>query len=142
MCRHISILLPNRPGEFFAASKVLRDQGVNVLGYQLSSQGSFGILHVLCSNHDKAHKLLFQKYQYYCNEKHVLICKVEHSPGSLMEILTVLENKNLNLENSYQALDSSGNIMVVIELIDRSQTSLSEDALGEAGVDVISKQPV
>lgn len=141
MCTHISLLLPNRPGEFYKVAELLGQNEINVLGYKLTSQGNSGLLHILCSNANLAYNVLFQRYRYYCNSSSVLICPAAHEPGALLKVLAVLDEKELNVENSYQATNSDGKIIVVFELIDREQTGLAESYLRDSGVDVLEVQP-
>lgn len=141
MCKHISILLPNRPGEMRGVADVLAHNGINILGYQLAAHGNSGSLHILCSDHDAAYISLFQKYGYYCNQSEAMICAAAHQPGEVRKILDVFDEASLNVENSYQATTSSGEVIVVFELVDRENTKSAENVLADAGISVMKEQP-
>ena len=141
MCKHISVLLPNRPGEMWGVADVLAQSGINILGYQLTSHGNSGSLHILCSDHDAAYVALFQKYGYYCNQSEVLICTAAHEPGEIRKILEVFSEASLNVESSYQAATSAGDVIVVFELVNRENTKAAENVLLDAGISVLKEQP-
>ena len=141
MCGHISIILPNRPGELARISGHLESANINILGFQLASEGSFGIVHILCDPHLQAFEILRREYRYYCSEKKVLIVEVQHVPGALSRILSVLALNEINLENSYQALLPTDRIIVVLELRDRTATAEAERLLLAQEFNVLEKQP-
>ncbi|MGP1354565.1 MAG: hypothetical protein ACTS1Z_14710 [Parasphingopyxis sp.] len=141
MCDHISLLLPNRPGEFRRVTRVLQENQINILGYGLTSEGNTGILHVLCSDHDFAYRALFQEYRYYCNQAPVLICPVSHDPGQLHNVLQALYDNDLNVEMAYQAVDMTGQFLQIFQLADRARTESAQELLRASGVDVLQEQP-
>jgi hypothetical protein len=141
MCNHISIVLPNRPGELGKVCAMLACNSVNILGHQLASQGNSSIVHLLCDPHERAYDTLRREYRFYCNEKKVLIVAATHVPGEFGRILRHLSERELNLESSYQAvLDNQ--ILLVLELKDRESTTVAEKLLLKSSLGVLKRQPI
>lgn len=145
MCQHIVLLLPNQPGEFLRATRILSEQlpAINVLGYALSSEGRPGLLYLLCSEHGRAFKALSDKYKFYCSEREVQIVQAEHTPGKLAAILEVLAGADppLNLPNSYQAVSSSGQPLVVMEFDNKTESHRAKQVLRGKNFILLSAPP-
>lgn len=141
MCRHITILLPNRPGQFYKVASILSENKVNILGYALSSEGRPGVLYLFCHPHDLAHRVLSDVYSFYCTENEVLIVQVEHKPGSLKSILETIKNKKINLPNSYQGFTTDGNVFIVLEFDNLDNLHRAKEVLIENKFAVLEKSP-
>src|ERR1700683_4990005 len=115
MCRHITLLLPNRPGEFFKVAKTLGDAGVNIIGFHLASERLSGILQLICDDQKKGYQVLRAHYKYYCTEREVLAIKLRNEPGQLSKALELLQQRSINLANAYQFDVRGGNVVVILE---------------------------
>ena len=140
MCQHISIVLPNRPGELSRVCAILACNSINILGHQIASQGNSGMLHLLCDPHKQAYQKLRGEYRFYCNDKKVLIVSATHVPGEFSRVLRFLSERDLNLDSSYQAMFQR-QILLVLELRDRESTQLAEKLLLRSNVEVLQQQP-
>ena len=143
MCKHFILLLPNKPRQFHEVTTLLSQNDVNILGYGLSSEGRAGYLYLLCSPHDKAYCLLSEKYKFYFSEVTVQIAEVEHKPGTLASILKILATADppINLPNSYQAISSSGKVLIVKEFNNLDESSRANRVLRDNGINILSSHP-
>jgi hypothetical protein len=139
MLKHITLVLPNRYGEFYSVAQLLAESEINVIGHNLSSEGKTSILHLLCDPHDRAFKILSKVYRYYCAEKQIVTVQVEHKPGQLLSILRLLNEEQLNLHVSYQAFRELGTdrqkVMLILEYLDASDAEKAREALKAASFD-------
>lgn len=120
MGKHITIVLPNKPGQFHETASILHKNNVNILGYGLFLEGRAGILHILCEPHQTALQVLQSRYSYYCTEKEVLIVEVEHKPGALQSVLNIIVEENINISTSYQGFTEKGFAQIVLEFDTKS----------------------
>lgn len=138
MCQHITLILPNRPGEFYKAAKLLGENKVNIIGYHLTSEGIHGLLQLLCVPHDQAFSILKAKYKGYCSKREIIIVRIPNTPGQLYRVLFILQEKCLNLPNSYQFSTSGGNAFAVLELNGEEDTKKAKDLLTGAELKLIN----
>jgi len=138
MCKHITLVLPNRPGEFHASTKILVAESVNILGFALHSEGRAGFLNLLCSPHDKAFSALSLVYKQFCVEREVLVVKADHHVGSLKAILALIEEAAINLPTSYMAMTKEGSSSLVLEIRNERDRTRTRDLLREAGHELLN----
>lgn len=138
MCKHITLVLPNRPGQFFNVSEILANEGINILGFALHSEGRAGFLNLLCSSHDRAFRTLELAYKQFCVEREVLVIKTPHHVGILKEILNLLRNADINLPTSYTALTNEEDYVLVLEIRNAHDRTKAKGLLMAAGHDVLA----
>ncbi len=141
MCKHITLLMPNRPGQLHEVTLLLKEKAINILGHGLSCGRRSGVLYTLCYPHDLAFRLLREKYSYYCTEAEVLVVKSEHRPGSLNSILKIVHDENINVANSYQSFSSEGDVLIVLEFDSEKDLNTVQEILLRNHYDVMIEQP-
>lgn len=140
MCKHISLVLPNRHGEFLNATSLLADAKINVLGFSATSSGRTTLAYMLCDRHKEAMRILEKKYSFYCSEKDVLIARVRNTPGNLNNIISAIATCEINISVSYQALmDESNDALLVFEFDGPEFIQKAADCFKENDIDCISK---
>jgi hypothetical protein len=118
---------------------VLGDQSepINIVGYQLTTEGELGILKLLCSPHDSAFTILQGQYKFYCGEKEVLVIKLVNKPNQLAPILSILNAHGINLLNSYTVLSETAEPLVVLEFDNLEKTRYAASRINEAGFTIL-----
>ena len=139
MCKQITLLLPNRAGEFFNAAKLLGSNDINIIGFHLTSEGSFGLLQLLCDRHNDAFTALHSHYRFYCTERDVLIVELTNKPNELQRVLYLLYERDINLPNSYQINGIESKTYIVLEFGDEKELEASRTLFIEAGFMLIKK---
>lgn len=142
MCKHIVVLLPNIPGQFYKTASILKSKDINILGFSLSSEGRSGILYLLCEQHELAFKLLRDEYSYYCSEKEVVIVEGENQVGTLEPILKILADNDINLPNSYQSPSTRGTVYIVLEFSKIEEFENAKALLIEEKFKVLSQSQI
>lgn len=116
MCRHITVLFRNVPGEFAGVAKLLNAEGVNIIAFHVATAGSSGgYAQLVCDDQMKALVVLKGVYQTYAYASEVIAIRAETVPGSLYDILSQLLLHKVNIETAYQTLDKQGRVIIVIE---------------------------
>jgi hypothetical protein len=98
--KQISIFSENKPGRLKKITKVLAEEGVNILAINIASSNGFGVIKFIVDKCELAYEKLQQKgFTVSLNE--VLAIELEDRPGGLYEVATILSKKRINIENAY-----------------------------------------
>ena len=105
----IFVVLENKPSTLGDLCSSLSENNINIeaIGLFLDTAKLY------VKNIDKAMKIL-DKYNYATETRDVLRVDLEHRPGALAEVATLLGNKGINIEYCYGTLSSRGNTLSVI----------------------------
>jgi hypothetical protein len=133
MCKHITLLLPNRPGELFKVAERLGAAQINIIGFHVAADGRSSILQLVCDKPNTAFETLHAHYKYYCTQREVLAVRLRDQPGELSRVLEVLSDRALNLTNVYQLEGADGEALVILELASPVETEQAVEALMDKG---------
>jgi hypothetical protein len=98
--KQISIFSENKLGRLKKITKVLADEGVNILAINIASSNGFGVIKFIVDKCDIAYQKLKQKgFTVSLNE--VLAIELVDRPGGLFEVASILSKKKINIENAY-----------------------------------------
>jgi len=98
--KQISIFSENKPGRLKKITKVLADEGANILAINIASSNGFGVIKFIVDKCDLAYQKLKQKgFTVSLNE--VLAIELVDRPGGLFEVALILSKKKINIENAY-----------------------------------------
>jgi hypothetical protein len=98
--KQISIFSENKPGRLQKITKVLSDEGVNILAINIASSNGFGVLKFIVDDHELAYQKLQQK-GFTVSLSEVLAIELVDRPGGLYDVAAVLSKKRINIENAY-----------------------------------------
>ena len=116
--RQISIFSENKPGRLKKITKVLAEEGVNILAINIASSNGFGVLRFIVDNHELAHQKLQQK-GFTVSLSEVLAIELVDKPGGLFEVATILSKKKINIENAYVLiLESRKKAYLIVDVHD------------------------
>jgi hypothetical protein len=129
--KQISIFSENKPGRLKKITKVLAEEGVNILAINIASSNGFGVLKFIVDNCDLAYQKLKQKgFTVSLNE--VLAIELVDKPGGLFEVATILSKKRINIENAYVLiLESRKKAFLITDVndIDKAKKRLKHENL-------------
>lgn len=98
--KQISIFSENKPGRLKKITKVLAEEGVNILAINIASSNGFGVIKFIVDKFEPAYRKLKQKgFTVSLNE--VLAIELVDKPGGLYEVAGILAKKRINIENAY-----------------------------------------
>ncbi len=114
----ISIFSENKPGRLKKITKVLAEEGVNILAINIASSNGFGVIKFIVDKCEPAYQKLKQKgFTVSLNE--VLAIELVDRPGGLYEAAAILSKKRINIENAYVLiLESRKKAFLVVEVND------------------------
>jgi len=105
----IFVVLENKPSTLGDLCSCLSENNINIEAIGLFQDTA----KLYVKNINKAMKIL-DKYNYETETREVLRVDLEHRPGSLAEVATLLGNKGINIEYCYGTLGSRANMLSVI----------------------------
>lgn len=114
----ISIFSENKPGRLKKITKVLAEEGVNILAINIASSNGFGVIKFIVDKCEPAYQKLKQKgFTVSLNE--VLAIELVDKPGGLYEVASILSKKRINIENAYVLiLGSRKKAFLIVEVND------------------------
>jgi hypothetical protein len=133
----ISVFLENKAGRLCEVTGVLAEAQVNIRALALADTSDFGVLRLIVDQTQKAKEAL-KKAGFTVGKTNVLAVEVPDRPGGLYEILSLLQNSNINVEYMYAFVQQSGSNAVMIFRFDNTDEALR--VIQEKGLRVIDGQ--
>ena len=109
----LSLFLENKPGRLSEPCKMLAKAGINILTLSLADTQQFGILRIIVRGWQKAQDVL-EEAGCVVNVTEVVATEVEDRPGGLAEVLTTIEDGNINIEYMYAFTFRTGDKAVLV----------------------------
>lgn len=109
----LSLFLENKPGRLSEPCKMLAKAGINILTLSLADTQQFGILRIIVRDWQKAKDVL-EEAGCVVNVTEVVATEVEDRPGGLAEVLTTIEDGNINIEYMYAFTFRTGDKAVLV----------------------------
>ncbi|OQB15754.1 MAG: hypothetical protein BWY15_00467 [Firmicutes bacterium ADurb.Bin193] len=136
LIKQISIFIENKSGRLADITKLLGENGVNILALSIADTTDFGILRLIVSNPDAAEQLV-KDYGLTAKATEVIGISIPHVPGGLASALAVLNEHNIGIEYMYAFVTrSADNAMVILKVGDNYEAI---KVLAQAGVKILSK---
>ena len=111
--KQISVFLENRPGALAEFTNILEMSSIDLRALSLAESEDFGIVRVIVDDPYKTIRILKEE-GYICSVTKVIAVEIADKPGSLVKMLNVLGDNNVNLEYSYAFLAKKANSAFMI----------------------------
>ncbi len=98
--KQISVFLENKPGQLAEFTRLLNQNQINMHALSLADAEDFGILRLIVDDSYKAACVL-KEAGYVFSITSVLAVEIPDQPGSLVHILDLLGQNDVNLEYTY-----------------------------------------
>jgi hypothetical protein len=129
--KQISIFSENKPGRLRKITKVLAEEGVNILAINIASSDGFGVIRFIVDKSAQAFQKLKQKgFTVSLNE--VFAIELVDKPGGLFEVSSILARKRINIENAYVLILGSRKkafLIVDVQDIEKAKKLLKNENL-------------
>lgn len=133
MIQQISVFLENKAGTIVQVAKILSANGIDMRAMSIADTVDFGILRLIVDDPEKT-KAVLTKENYIYSETPVLAVEVEDHPGSLVKILTVLSDAQINLEYAYAFITRKSDSAYMIFRVDDPERTVT--ILQDAGISI------
>lgn len=125
----ISVFLENKPGTLEHATRILKENKINIRTLSLAETADFGILRLIVNDVEKTNQVL-KDAGFRVSKTIVVAVEVPDQPGGLHSIMEVLNREAINVEYLYAFVEKSGQNAVIIFRFDDP----------EKAIDVLLKQ--
>ncbi len=100
MILQLSVLIPNKPGEFGKVVNMMSENNVNCLSVSTYDARDFGVLHLIVDQ-PKNLKAVLEDKGYTVMSSNAIAVRMDHRPGYMNQILMEMGNANINIECMY-----------------------------------------
>lgn len=131
--KQISIFLENKPGQLSELCRLLEQHSVDMRALSLADAEDFGILRIIV---DDAYKTAcaLKDAGYVCSITPVLAVELPDRPGSLVKVLDILGENNVNLEYSYAFTTRRRDVAyMILRVVDNEKAG---EALRQSGIKI------
>jgi hypothetical protein len=119
----ISVFLENKPGSLVHATRVLKDNNINIRTLSLAETVDFGILRLIVNDVEKTNKVL-KDAGFRVSKTVVVAVEVPDQPGGLHSIMEALTQEAINVEYLYAFVEKSGQNAVIIFRFDDPEKAI------------------
>ncbi len=102
--KQLSIFAENKPGKLEHITKVFEENKINILAFNIASQGDFGIMRFIVDKPEKALEA-FKKAGFTISMNEVFAIEMEDKPGGFHNVAQFIAKSGLNIENAYVLIE-------------------------------------
>lgn len=136
--KQLSVFIENRQGRLGEVLKVLKDNNVNILSISLADTTEYGLLRLIVNAPEHGRDVLLQA-GFSSMLTDVLIIKVPHIAGALQSILTLIADKNVNIEYMYGLSVEANDASIVVKT---NELELACSILKDSNIDTMSEEEI
>ena len=137
--KQLSIFLENREGRLTEVAEILGSAGINMTAFSVADNSDFGILRLIVSDPEKAHKLLKDKL-FAVSLTDVICLQLPNSPGSLARVLKILSSESVFIEYMYAfSLGETACAVIRPNLLDTAINALNQNQISLIQADELYK---
>lgn len=109
--KQLTVLVPNKPGQFAAVAEALARRNVNVDSFDVEGHGEAGLIVLRVDDYDTAlHALRDAGYKAVTQD--TLLIRLEDKPGALAQVAVRLKDAGLDL-HSMHIIRRAGDLSIV-----------------------------
>lgn len=137
--KQVSIFLENTKGSLQKVTRLLRDNGIDLIALSIADTRDFGILRTIVSDTGKAVEILGAA-GYAVKVTDVLAVAVPDTPGGLNDVLELLDGNDIAIEYLYSFVRTSGDHALIIFRVEDLQAA--SDVMVGAGIRLLTQDQV
>ena len=137
--KQVSIFLENTKGSLMKVTKLLRDNGIDLIALSIADTRDFGILRTIVSDTDRAVEIVRQA-GYAVKLTDVLAVAVPDHPGGLNEVLELLDGHDIAIEYLYSFVRTSGDHALIIFRVEDLERA--DEVLAQANIKLLTQDQV
>ncbi|MBQ7444988.1 MAG: ACT domain-containing protein [Clostridia bacterium] len=137
--RQISVFLANQSGRLAEVTKILADNGIDIIALSIADTASYGALRMITDDNDRAIEVL-KEGGFVSKINHVLGIEIPNEPGALSKVLSAFDENGISVEYIYAFVGKSGtNARVIIRVNDNEHGT---EVLSSIGIRLITEDEI
>lgn len=116
----ISVFLENKPGQILEITKLLFDNGINLIAVNIAETADYGILRIITDNPDKSLDVL-KDNNFITASSPVVAIAVENKVGGLYNLLEIFNKENINVDYMYSIVGKYNGMAYMIFKVDEPE---------------------
>jgi hypothetical protein len=137
MAQQISVFIENTRGRLREITRLLKDARIDIKAITIADTPDFGVVRMITDNNQNALKML-KDGGFTTRTTDVVAVKIENKPGSLFNVLSVLEKQNIDIEYLYSYAASPHEQAILVFRFDNNESA--QKALSDAHIPVLSTE--
>lgn len=137
MVDQLTVFLENEEGRLAKLCRALADAGINMDALTLMDTPEYGVVRILCANPSAARDEL-NKRGYRASITKVSLIKLPDRPGSLADLLGILDDLDIPVEYGYCFQVAGDYAVDALKISDPAAASKATFAIEGAGFKVLS----
>lgn len=134
LVNQIAVFLENRKGRINDFARVLKEQNVDLISMSIADTKEFGILRAITRDNEKAVQAL-KDAGFTVVTSELIGVEVDDRPGGLSDVLSILNNKDVDIEYLYSYARIEKGKAIILLKVDENKLAL--DALAKGGFKVL-----
>ncbi len=136
--KQLSVFIENRQGRLGEVLNVLKENNVNILSISLADTTEYGLLRLIVNDPKKGCDVLLEA-GFSSMLTDVIIVKIPHVTGALQSILSLITEKNVNIEYMYGLSVEATDASVVMKT---NELDMALSVLDKAKIDTMTSEEI
>lgn len=134
--KQISVFLENKAGSLAGVTRLLGENGFDLMSLSIADTTDFGILRCITADYQRAQTIL-SNAGYSAKVSDVLGISVPDHPGALANVISILSQHDIGVEYLYSFFRNHGDHALIILRADKPVEGAN--VLLEAGIQLLSQ---
>lgn len=140
MCvKQISVFIENSPGSLARFTRLIGDNGIDLVSLSIADTTNFGILRGIVADYEKTVKIIEEAGYTVCLTD-VLAVTVPDKPGGLADILLLLSDHEIAIEYLYSFVRKKGDNALIVFRV--SDTKKAQDVFRANGITFLTQEEI
>lgn len=137
MAQQISVFIENTRGRLREITELLKNDSIDIKAITIADTPDFGVVRMITSNNQKA-LMILKNGGFTTRTTEVIAIKIANKPGSLFNVLSVLDNHGINIEYLYSYAASPVKEAILIFRFDNNDAA--QKVLIDADISILSTE--
>ena len=131
MIQQLSVFLENRAGQLAQITQILSQHQIDLRAINIAETADYGVLRLIAADTRKAAAVLSEE-GFVLSVTPVAVVAVPDRPGGLNELLTILSDRQVDIEYMYSVFGKTNGLAYMVFRV--SDADAFENTLKEAGL--------